>query len=153
MKDSKISSFVLYALMAITVVVCAFFYIGDTESCSTTAGTLDAPVYTSMLINWAYILIVIAAVATLGFALMTFVSKVLYDVKSVIVPVVAVGVLAIVLLSTYFGADTTQMNIIGYEGSQEPWVYRVTNMCIVSSIVLAAIATIATLFGSLAKKF
>ena len=61
--------------------------------------------------------------------------------------------LALMLIITYFGADTTPMNIVGYEGSQEPWVYKITNMCMVSAMILAAIATFVTLFGFVLKRF
>ncbi len=151
--NNKISSIVLIALMAITLVICGFFYLGGEESVPTTAGDTDAPVYTSMMISWAYVLIIIAAVATLAFAILVFISKASYNPKSVIVPLITTLVLGVLLLATYFGADTTPISIIGYEGSHEPSIYRLTNMCITSAVVLAAVATFVTLFGFLAKKF
>ena len=149
---SKISSYVFYALMAITLIVCFLFYvIGDLESVDTTAGPMDASEYTSALIGWAYALIIIAAVATLAYALYTFITKLTYNVKSVITPMVSVAAVGILLLATYYGADTTPIAITGYEGSQEPWVYQLSNMCIVSAVVLAFIALVVTLLGFAAK--
>ena len=150
--SNKIPSIVLAVLMIITLIVCGFFYIGGEEAYATTAGEVDAPSYTSMLINWAYVLVLIASIATVVFALYTFILKATYNGKSVIVPLITFAALALLLLITYLCADTTPLNIVGYEGSQEPWVYRLTNMCIASSVILAAIATFVTIFGFLGKK-
>ncbi len=149
----EINKVVLAVLMAISVIVCAVFFLGGTEDVPTTAGDLEAPVYTSWMLNWSYILFALTAVVTIIFAVMTFVSKLSYDWKSVVVPMISFVVLVVLMLATYFGADTTPINIVGYEGSQEPYIYQITNMCLVSSIILAAIATFVTLFGFLVKKF
>ncbi len=149
---SNLNKYVLWLLMGLSVIVCAFFFLGGTEDVPTTAGDLEAPIYTSMMLNWSYILLAITAIVTVAFAVMTFISKVTYDWKSVIVPLISFVVLAVLLLATYFGADTTPINIVGYEGSQEPFIYQITNMCLVTSYILAAIATFVTLFGFLAKK-
>lgn len=149
----KINKYLLWALMAISLIVCIFFFCLGTEQYATTAGEMEAPAYTSMLLNWCYFLLILAAAATVAFAAITFGTKLKYDWKSVMVPTISVVVVAILLLATYWGADTTPINIIGYEGSQEPSIYRITNMCLTSSVVLAAIATFCTLFGFLAKKF
>lgn len=149
----EINRVVLAVLMAISVIVCAVFFFGGTEDVATTAGDLEAPVYTSLLLNWSYILFALTAIVTIAFAVMTFVSKLSYDWKSVVVPMISFVVLVVLLLATYFGADTTPINIVGYEGSQEPFIYQITNMCLVSSCILAAIATFVTLFGFLIKKF
>lgn len=148
---NKISSYVFYVLMAITLVVCGMFYLGDLESVPTTAGDMEAPVNTSALIGWAYALVIIAAVATLAYALYTFVSKLTYNWRTVITPLVSVAAVGILLLATYYGADTNPIAITGYEGSQEPWVYQLSNMCIVSAVVLAVIALLATVLGFVAK--
>ena len=148
---NKISSYVFYVLMAITLVVCGMFYLGGEETVATTAGDTIAPENTSVLIGWAYALIIVAAVATLAYALYTFVTKLTYNVKSVITPIVSVVAVGALLLATYFGADTTPIAITGYEGSQEPWVYQLSNMCIVSAVVLAVIAIIVTILGFAAK--
>lgn len=149
----KINKYVLWVLMAISVIITVIFFVGGIESVDTTAGAMDAPVYTSTMINWCYVLLALAAIATVFFAMMTFVSKAMYDVKSIIVPLVSVIGLGLLLLITYTTADTTPINIVGYEGSQEPWIYKLTNMCMVTSAILASIATFVTLFGFIAKKF
>lgn len=149
----KINKYVLWVLMAASVIITVIFFVGGIESVDTTAGAMDAPVHTSTMINWCYVLLALAAIATAFFAMMTFVSKAMYDVKSIIVPLVSVIGLGLLLLITYTTADTTPINIVGYEGSQEPWIYKLTNMCMVTSAILASIATFVTLFGFIAKKF
>ena len=151
--SDKIPSIVLAVLMVITLVICGLFYAGSTEAVECTSGSFDAPSHTDTMINWIYILIMIAGITTVGLAIVSFVIKLAKDPKSVIVPSVAMCGLALMLIITYFGADTTPMNIVGYEGSQEPWVYKITNMCMVSAMILAAIATFVTLFGFVLKRF
>jgi hypothetical protein len=149
----KINKYILWALMAISIAITVIFFVGGTTDYDTTAGAMEAPVYTSTMINWCYVLMAIAAFATLFFAIYSFVIKAMYDIKSVIVPTVSVLGVALLLLITYTTADTTPINIVGYEGSQEPWIYKLTNMCMVTSAILASIATFVTLFGFIAKKF
>lgn len=151
--SEKIPSIALAVLMVITLILCGLFYAGGTESVECTSGSFDAPTHTDSMINWIYILIIVTGIATLGLAGLSFIIKIKKDPKSVIVPTVAMIFLVLMLCITYFGADTTPMSIVGYEGSQEPWVYRITNMCMVTSAILATIATIVTLFGFLLKRF
>lgn len=150
---NNIPKYILWALMAITIVVALIFFFGSTETVKCNGIDFEAPTFTSTFISLAYAFIIIAAIATLGLAILSFVNKIASNPKAVLVPVVAFGILAVLLLATYFGADTNPINIIGYEGSQEPWVYRLTNMCMTSAFILAGVACVATLCSSLVKKF
>ncbi|MBR5972852.1 MAG: hypothetical protein IK017_09410 [Paludibacteraceae bacterium] len=151
--SSNISRYVLYALLLITLIVCGFFYFGGESMESTPAGQFPTPVFTSTLMYWAFALVIIAALATLCFALLTFASKVSYDAKSVLVPVIFVGVLGVILLITYLAADTTPYTIVGLEHPITAGEMSLANMCIVTSVILACIAAFVSFFGFLAKKF
>ncbi|MBR5695451.1 MAG: hypothetical protein IKX43_04355 [Paludibacteraceae bacterium] len=150
--SSNFPKFILWGLVALTIVFTLIFFCGGTESYLCNGISIEAPSFVSTFIGLAFAFIILATVVTIAFAIKSFVSKLSYDPKSVMVPLIFVGVLAVLLLITYFGADTTKMSITGYEGSQEPWVYRITNMCMVSSFILAAIAFLATICSSLFKK-
>lgn len=151
--SEKIPSIVLALLMAISLGICAWFYGGGTVDVECTSGSISAPKATDAMINWTYVLVLITAIATVVLATISFIIKSSQSMKSIMIPTIAMLALIIMLIATYFGADTTPINIVGYEGSQEPSVYRLTNMCMVSSAILATIATIVTLFGFLLKRF
>ncbi|MBO7607071.1 MAG: hypothetical protein J6T28_05585 [Paludibacteraceae bacterium] len=148
----NIPKYILWALVALTIIFTLLFFCGSTEMYTCNGIQIEAPSFVPTFLGLAYAFIILATLATLAFALKSFVSKLMTDPKSVMVPLIFVGVLCVLLLVTYFGADTTKMTITGYEGSQEPWVYRITNMCMMSSFILAAIAFIATIGSSLFKK-
>ena len=148
----NIPKYILWGLVALTIIVALIFFCGSTESYPCNGINIDAPSFTPTFIGLAFVFIILASLVTLAFALITFVSKLMVDPKSVMVPLIFVGVLAVLFLITYFGADTTKMSITGYEGSHEPWVYRITNMCMITSFILAGVAFIATIGSSLFKK-
>ena len=144
--------YILWGLVGLTIIFTLIFFCGSTESYPCNGIMIEAPSFVPTFIGLAFAFIILASLATLVFALITFVSKLLSDPKSVMVPLIFVGVLLVLFLVTYYGADTTKINITGYDGSQEPWVYRITNMCMVSSFILAGVAFVATIGSSLFKK-
>lgn len=146
-------NFILWGLLAITIVFTLIFFCGSTENYDCNGISFDAPSFTPAFIALAYVFIGIATVVTFAFAIKSFVSKLSFDPKSVFVPLISVAALALLLIITYCAADTTPIHIIGYDGSQEPWELSLTNMCMVSAFVLAGIACVVTLGSSLVKKF
>ncbi len=150
---NNIPKYVLWALMAVTIVIALIFFFGSSEQVMCNGIPFEAPTSTSAFLSLAFAFIIIAVIATLILAVLSFLNKVFSDTKAVLVPLAAFGVLVLLLLITYFSADTTPISIVGYEGDQDPYVYRLTNMCMTSAFVLAAVACIATLCSSLFKKF
>ena len=149
---SNFPKYVLWGLLCVTLVFAGIFFFGPSESYVFNGSKFDAPSLTSGFLILAVAFIIIAAVVTLVSAAVTFGSRLVYDRKKVMVPLIAVLILAVLFLITYFGADTTKLNITGYEGSHDAWVYRITNMCMVSSFVLAAIAFLSAIASSFIKK-
>lgn len=147
----NIPKYILWALLAITIVFSLIFFFGSTEEVKCNGIPLEAPTFTSAYLVLAVVFVAIATLVTFAFAIKSFASKVSYEPTSVMVPLISFAALALLLIISYFGADTQQMNIIGYDGSQEPWVYQITNMCIVSSFVLAGIAFLAAICSPLLK--
>lgn len=150
---NNIPKYILWALMAITIVITLIFFVGGEEKVLCNGIEFDAPTSTSTFISLAFAFIIIAVIATVALAGLSFINKVVSNPKAVLVPIIAFGVLAVLLLATYFGADTTPINIIGYEGGHDAWIYRLTNMCMCSAFVLAIVACLATVTSSLFKKF
>ena len=150
---NNIPKFILWALMAITIVITAIFFLGGTEHVMCNGIDFEAPTTTSLFIGLAFAFIIVAALVTAALAALSFSHKIASDPKAVFVPIIAFAALAVLLLATYWVADTTPINIIGYEGGHEPWIYRLSNMCMCSAFVLAAIACLVTLTSSLFKKF
>lgn len=144
--------YILWGLVALTIIFTLLFFCGSTESYPCNGINIEAPSFTPTFIGLAFAFIILATLVTLIFALKSFVSKLMSDPKSVMVPLIFVGVLFVLFLTTYFGASTETINILGYEGTPKPWEYRLTNMCMISAFVLAALAFLATICSSLFKK-
>ncbi len=152
MQTLNFPKYILWALVALTIIFTLIFFCGSTETYVCNGISIEAPSFVPMFLGLAFAFIILASFVTLAFAMKSFSSKLMTDPKSVMVPLIFVGALGVLLLVTYFAADTKVINITGYDGSQEPWVYRITNMCMVSSFILAAIAFLATICSSLFKK-
>ena len=71
------------------------------------------PVYTASLLNWAYVLFVIAVIAAVIFPIVRLFTRPKQAMKSFI----GLAALAVVVLIAYAMADGTPMNIIGYSGT------------------------------------
>ena len=122
-KLSKITSWILYVLLAITVVTFAFFYFG---------GGMEKPVieeyfepkYTDLVLYYAFIILAIGVVLTFVFAIIQFALEFRdnpkFAFRSLGTMVGFFGLLAI----TYFCGSDTPLNIVGYEGTQntEGWL-------------------------------
>lgn len=104
----KILKIVTIVMFAITVVILGFFIFGG----EVPDQIYTTPVYTASLLNWAYILFIIAVVAALIFPIVRLFTRPKQAMKSFI----GLGVLVIVVLIAYAMADGTPMNIIGYSG-------------------------------------
>ncbi len=104
----KILKIVIIVMFAVTVVILGFFIFGG----KVPDQIYTTPVYTASLLNWAYILFIIAVVAALIFPIVRLFTRPKQAMKSFI----GLGALVIVVLIAYAMADGTPMNIIGYSG-------------------------------------
>lgn len=96
------------AMFAITVIILGFFIFGGDVPDQIYA----TPVYTASLLNWAYILLIVAIIAALVFPVIRLFTRPKQAMKSFI----GLGGVVLVVLIAYAMADGTPMNIIGYSG-------------------------------------
>ncbi len=104
----KILKIVTIVMFAITVVILGFFIFGG----EVPDQVYTTPVYAASLLNWAYILFIIAVVAALVFPIVRLFTRPKQAMKSFI----GLAALVVVVLIAYAMADGTPMNIIGYSG-------------------------------------
>jgi len=105
----KILKIVTIVMFAITVVILGFFIFGG----EVPDQLYTTPVYTASLLNWAYILFIIAVVAAVIFPIIRLFTRPKQAMKSF----VGLAALVIVVLIAYAMADGTPLNIIGYTGT------------------------------------
>lgn len=105
----KILKIVTIVIFAITVVILGFFAFGG----EVPDQLYTTPVYTASLLNWAYILFIIAVISAVIFPIVRLFTRPKQAMKSFI----GLAALAVVVLIAYAMADGTPMNIIGYTGS------------------------------------
>lgn len=105
----KILKIVTIVMFAVTAVILGMFiwggYVPDQQ--------YRTPVYTASLLNWAYVLFVIAIIAAVIFPIVRLFTRPKQAMKSFI----GLAALAVVVLIAYAMADGTPMNIIGYSGT------------------------------------
>ncbi len=143
-KLAKIISFVLYALIAITVVFLIMFYTGG----DVPGETYVTPVYTDAFLNWAKFLAVAAAVLTILFE----VYHVVTNPKNAVRSLISIAVLAIIAFVSYGLADGTPMNLGAYEGSDNvPSMLKMAGMFIYGTYILIGGVLVAIVVAEVSK--
>lgn len=105
----KILRIVTIVMFAITVVILGFFIFGG----KVPDQIYTTPIYTASLLNWAYILFIVAVIAAVIFPIVRLFTRPKQAMKSFI----GLAALVIVVLIAYAMADGTPMNIVGYTGT------------------------------------
>ena len=145
---NKLSSIVLYILCAATAVVGLLFYLG---------GDIDPnaeyvePVYTNSLILLMYSFFAIAAIIVVVAQSFEFVKKAIANPMQALKSILIFGLLAVLLVVTYFVSDGQQGEILGVEPISEFWV-RLVDMQLYSTYILTGIALFLMAIGGLFKK-
>lgn len=104
----KILRIVTIVMFVITVVLLGMFIFGG----EVPNQIYTTPIYTASLLNWAYILFLIAAASAIIFPIVRLATRPKQAMKSFI----GLAVLVVVVLIAYAMADGTPMNIVGYNG-------------------------------------
>ena len=145
---NKLSSIVLYILFAATVVVSLLFYLG---------GYVDPnaeyvePTYTNSLMLLMYAFFAIAAVIVFITQAMQFVKKAISAPKTALKSILGIGLLAVILVVTYFVSDGKQVEVLGVEPISETWI-RIVDMQLYSAYILVLVALVLMAVGGLFKK-
>jgi predicted RND superfamily exporter protein len=149
MKFANIAKYVLWALMAVSLVLVAIFFFGGFVE--GTQGTSSAePVITETILKWAYVLLVIAAIFTLVFPLI-FISSNLRSAKRLGI-VVVIG--AVLIFISYQLADDEVLNLIQYTGPDNiPSTLKIVGTFLIFTYILGALAILSVIYSSVANLF
>jgi len=149
-----IPNIALTVLLSISVIVFLLFYLGgDVDSSEALLPDLSQPIYTDLLMRYMYVLFVIAFVAAITSAVLTFSTKLSANPKSAIVAFIGVGSLALLMILTYVLGDATPMNIIGFDGEQTAFDLKISDMSLYSIYILFGIVLIVSGLSFLSKRF
>jgi len=122
-KLSKYLNYVLYLLLAATVVLAGLFYFGgEVEDAAMTT-----PLYTETFLNYGFILLIGAAAISIIFEI---VNLILHP-KNAIRSLISIGILGIIVLISYSMGDGTPLELVGYDGPD-----NVPSMLILADVFL-----------------
>ena len=154
-KIRKISSWTLWAVTAVSLVVFGLFYLGgQTENSPFLARDItNDPKYTEQLLYWGYTLFGCAVVSLLGFAIFQFITSLMENPKKALSGVSVIVVFGVLLGITY--AIGSEVPISGLNADSEkfniPGWLKVTDMWLYSIYVLAVLCILAVVSGSALK--
>lgn len=141
----KILKIVTLVMFAITVVILGMFIWGG----EVPDQQYTTPVYTASLLNWAYVLFIIAIIAAVLFPIVRLFTRPKQAMKSFI----GLAVLAVVVLIAYAMADGTPMNIVGYSGTDNvPSRLIFSDTIIYTMYILFGAAIVAIIATELLRK-
>ncbi len=142
----KLSKIVLYIALVVSIVVMGMFYFGGgTDQALTSAAdaeTFYVPNYTSLALNLAFGLLILAVLAAVIFAIVGFFQAPKQSAKSLLGIVFLGGI----LLIAYVLSDATPIQLAGEEKLfTDAFKLRLADVCIISSglLLVATIAAIA----------
>lgn len=149
-KIRKISSWTLLITSIITIIVLGMFYFG---------GVVDPNaenkeyVYTGLLLDWTWLVFAVTIVVMAVLALWQFVTSLKTNPKSALRSFGVVVLFALLLIVTYSMGDGTPVQGINADSqayNTEGWL-KITDMWILSSIVLFVLIVIAVALGTIKR--
>lgn len=148
----KLSNIVLYIIIAIAVVVMGLFYFGGgSEQALSEVADADmfyVPNYTSLAINLAIGLLIIAVAAAILLAIWGFAQAPKQSMKSFL----GLGLLAGVLLIAYLLSDATPIKLSGSETLfTDEFRLRLADVCIWSTWILLILTVGSIVFTYIMK--
>jgi len=149
----RIGQVFFYALMAVCVVLIVIFYLntGNINPDDPKIKQMSdlGPILNYLLV-WAYILVGIAIVFSIGFPLFNMASNPKKGLKTLI----SVVLLAVVFFVAYQLGDDTILQIAGYNGKDNvASTLKLTDMGIYAMYALIAGSILAVLYSSISKLF
>jgi hypothetical protein len=145
-KISTYLSYVLYLLLAATLVYAGLFYFGGEVQ----DATLPTPLYTETFLNWGKILLVAAAAIAILFEI---VNMILHP-KAAIRSLVSIALLGVVVLVAYSMGDGTPLQMVGYKGSDNvPSMLILGDTFLYTTYILIGGALVSILFSEVSRIF
>lgn len=140
MNSKKILNILTIVMFVITAVLLGLFMFGG----KVPNQLYTTPVYTSTLLNWAYILFGIAIIAAIIFPIIRLFSRPKQAMKSLI----GLAVVVVVVLIAYAMADGTPMKIIGYNGPDNVPSMLILSDTIIYTMYILFAGTILAIIGT-----
>ena len=151
-KIRKISSWILWAVAAISIAVFALFYSGGVVDPN--ADKVE-PVYTSQLLYWGYTILALSIFSLIGFGLFQFVTSLMTTPKKALSGLSVIVVFAALLGISYAMGNDTPLPGINTDSAQYnvPTWLKITDMWLYTMYTLGVLCILTTLGGSLFKIF
>ena len=149
MTISKISTYLLYLLLFVSVIFIGWFFFGGFVA-GTEGTNFAEPLVTNKILVWAFILLIIAAAAALLFPL----AYLIMNPKNAIKTLLILAGVAILVLISYLMAGDELMNLVNYNGPDNvPVVLKRADTEIILTYILAILALVLILYTEIAKLF
>jgi hypothetical protein len=129
-------------------VVSVLFYAGG--SIDPSAEYVE-PTYTNSLMLLMYAFFAIATIIVLITQTIEFGKKAISAPKTALKSILGIGLLAVILVVTYFVSDGKQVEVLGVEPISETWI-RIVDMQLYSAYILVLVALVLMAVGGLFKK-
>jgi hypothetical protein len=143
---SSILNYVLFALLAVTLVFAGLFYFGGEE----VGAAYPTPNYTEPFLNWAKILFFCAAAIAIVFEVLF----VLMRPKNAIRTLISFLVLGVVVFVAYSLGDATPLNLVGYEGPDNvPSMLIMSDTFIYTMYFLFGMAVLTIAYSEISRMF
>ena len=145
----RIAQFVLWALMAVSLVFVALFFFGGFVE-GTESTSYAEPNILEAILRWTYILFGIALVVTVAFPLIFLFTNLQSAKRLGIVIVIA----AVLIFISYQLADDTVLNLIQYTGPDNvPGTLKIAGTGLIFTYILGITAIVSILYSSIANLF
>ncbi|MBR3647496.1 MAG: hypothetical protein IKN59_03795 [Paludibacteraceae bacterium] len=116
---SLISKVTLLTLLAIGIIVSAMVFLGGNEAggLEVAGDTLSVPVFTNLFLNWNYILLGLALLATFVFVVAGFINSFQADKKKALFTLCVLVAFVLLFVICWLLGSPEKIQIIGYEGT------------------------------------
>lgn len=153
-KIRKTSSTIFLVSIIISIIVIALFIFGGQVAPEQKlVADQSQPVFTDLMLYWAYILLAVTIVALVVLAAFSFISSLKSSPKSAMGGLIAAIALIVILGLTYAIGSGELLNIPGYEGTDNnPGTLKMTDMWIYSMYVMLGLSIVAILVTPLLSK-
>ena len=146
---SKYTSWVLYALMLITVVIFALFYFGGYVDAN--AEMLE-PIYTDAVLDMMYATVIIGIVATVLFSIYQFGCQLKDHPKKAMESIAYLVVFALIFVVSWCIGSGEPLNLPAYDGTDNVYFWlKLTDMWLYTGYFLLGASIAAIIIFSLIK--
>jgi len=145
----KIAQYVLWALMALSLVFVAWFFFGGFVE-GTEGSNFAEPKVTEAILKWTYVLFGITLAVTIIFPIIFMFTNLKSAKRMGIVLLIS----AILIFISYQLADDTVVELIGYSGPDNvPGTLKIVGTGLFFTYILGVTAIVSILYSSIANLF